>query len=95
MPGYSFKGQVLTCLPDVGNPHPHPYAPAEIIQAFGEFLSKSQPAAHSSNAKDTGGAQAYEEFWHAPERLWRHDIEEVEIEAILVRCDKLLCVCIF
>lgn len=25
------------------------------------------------------------DFWEAPERLWKQDIEEVEIEAVLVR----------
>ncbi|THH32157.1 hypothetical protein EUX98_g2028 [Antrodiella citrinella] len=69
-------------------PHPHPYAPAEIKQAFGEFTSKSASSAAPSqsapsSSKSGSGVQAYEEFWYAPERLWRHTIDEVEIDAIL------------
>ncbi|TCD69180.1 hypothetical protein EIP91_008476 [Steccherinum ochraceum] len=68
-------------------PHPHPYAPAEIKQSFGEFSSKSRSsttqAVSSSASKSKSGAQTFEEFWDAPQRLRPHDLQEAEIEAIL------------
>ncbi|KAH8106339.1 hypothetical protein BXZ70DRAFT_1004600 [Cristinia sonorae] len=68
-------------------PHPHPFAPPEIKQSFGEFVSKSkspvpQTQATAPPSKSKSGAQTYEEFWHAPERLWRRNISKAEMDAI-------------
>ncbi|KAI0786521.1 hypothetical protein C8Q75DRAFT_808492 [Abortiporus biennis] len=71
-------------------PHPHPFAPAELKQAFSDFVAKfkasgSQAAASkpSSSTKAGENVQVYDEFWKAPERLWKQEISEAEVEAIL------------
>ncbi|KAG5643577.1 hypothetical protein DXG03_000630 [Asterophora parasitica] len=63
-------------------PHPHPAAPAEIKSKFADFVKKVEAsAASSSTVVQSNGA--LKEFWEAPERLWRQDIEQAEIDAIL------------
>ncbi|GLB33327.1 putative ribosomal protein S36, mitochondrial [Lyophyllum shimeji] len=81
----------------LSKPHPHPQAPPEVVNRFSDFVAKSQateaphahpqaPAEVKSNfpAKKHGptGTTSMSEFWLAPERLWKQDIEEAEIEAI-------------
>ncbi|KAF5371976.1 hypothetical protein D9615_008044 [Tricholomella constricta] len=63
-------------------PHAHPAAPAELKNRFDDFVKKFEASRESSlsNSKSNG---VLKEFWDAPERLWRQDIEEVEINAIL------------
>ncbi|KAI1788931.1 hypothetical protein LXA43DRAFT_893773 [Ganoderma leucocontextum] len=70
--------------------HPHPFAPPELKQHFSDFLKKFQstPAvassvsASASSANKASGGQVFEEFWQAPARLWKHDLEEWEIELV-------------
>ncbi|GJE83971.1 hypothetical protein PsYK624_000440 [Phanerochaete sordida] len=71
--------------------HPHPSAPADVQNAFSDFLNKfkasasraTQPqAAASSTGKNGETVQSFTDFWQAPERLWRRRISEEEMEAI-------------
>ncbi|PIL36590.1 hypothetical protein GSI_00279 [Ganoderma sinense ZZ0214-1] len=71
--------------------HPHPFAPPEFKQHFSDFLKKFQstPAAASSAGasagsakKAEGGGQVFAEFWQAPSRLWKRELEEWEIELV-------------
>ncbi|OBZ66638.1 hypothetical protein A0H81_13399 [Grifola frondosa] len=55
-------------------PQAHPFAPASASSAL-----NPTPAKASAQAD----VPVYDEFWEAPERLWKHDLEEAEIEAIL------------
>ncbi|KAI0693489.1 hypothetical protein BC835DRAFT_1072493 [Cytidiella melzeri] len=48
--------------------HPHPQAPADLQKSFSEFL--------------TGGAQVFTDFWQAPQRFWKRELSEAEIEVI-------------
>ncbi|KAG6885789.1 hypothetical protein C0993_009894 [Termitomyces sp. T159_Od127] len=64
-------------------PHAHPAAPAEIKGQFSEFLKKIGGSVKTSSNTPISTA-ALKDFWEAPERLWKQDIEETEIEAILV-----------
>jgi len=66
-------------------PHPHPAAPEQVKQSFSEFLKKfkasaSSPAESSSGRKASG--QVFEEFWQAPERFWKRELQEWEIELV-------------
>ncbi|KAI0076752.1 hypothetical protein K474DRAFT_1622435, partial [Panus rudis PR-1116 ss-1] len=76
-------------------PHPHPFAPAELKQSFNEFIAKFQSSrssnaslgstsAQSAQSGDKKGAnvQVFRDFWEAPERLWRHDLADAEVELI-------------
>ena len=75
--------------------HPHPSAPAELQKSFQDFLSKfkssgstsssgaSQPS--SSAGKQGENVQTFTDFWQAPEKLWKRQLSEAEIEAISVR----------
>ncbi|CAL1713620.1 unnamed protein product [Somion occarium] len=70
--------------------HPHPFAPAELKKAFSDFVSKfqssgaqaglssTQPA--TSQPKSGPNVHVYQEFWQAPERLWKSDLSEEEVE---------------
>ncbi|KAG6918511.1 hypothetical protein DXG01_013873 [Tephrocybe rancida] len=77
---------VVKCL-DIASsapstPHAHPAAPAELKSRFAEFVKKfeaSGPTASTTLASKS----VLGEFWDAPERLWKQDIEEAEIDAIL------------
>ncbi|KAG6873998.1 hypothetical protein C0995_007955 [Termitomyces sp. Mi166 len=62
--------------------HPHPAAPAEIKNQFSEFLKKIEASVKTSSTTPAS-AGVLKNFWEAPERLWKQDIEEAEIEAIL------------
>ncbi|KAH9853363.1 hypothetical protein C2E23DRAFT_120679 [Lenzites betulinus] len=68
--------------------HPHPFAPAELKQHFADFVKKfesspsqsSSPAASSSKA---GASSAvYQDFWEAPSRLWKRELQDWEIELV-------------
>jgi len=67
---------------------PHPFAPAELKDGFSDFVKKISASTRSNGAssnqqKSTSSSPTFEEFWHAPVRLWKHDIQEAEIEAIM------------
>ncbi|KAG6890765.1 hypothetical protein C0992_012737 [Termitomyces sp. T32_za158] len=64
-------------------PHAHPAAPAEIKNQFSNFLKKIEASVKTCSVAPVSTA-ALKDFWEAPERLWKQDIEETEIEAILV-----------
>ncbi|KAG5635318.1 hypothetical protein H0H81_011731 [Sphagnurus paluster] len=63
-------------------PHAHPAAPAELKNHFADFVKKFEASGKSSSLS-TLSTGALSEFWEAPERLWKQDIAEAEIEAIL------------
>jgi len=70
--------------------HAHPAAPPELKQAFSDFLKKFQASAVSSSPAGSvktsssrkDGDQVFEEFWQAPARFWKHDLEDWEIELV-------------
>ncbi len=69
---------------------PHPAAPIQLKEAFSEFLEKyknfSFPSTISSNGQNPG-RPIFNEFWEAPEYLWRPKVRKLgdsEIDAILV-----------
>ncbi|KAF9817641.1 hypothetical protein IEO21_03297 [Rhodonia placenta] len=79
-------------------PHAHPAAPLEQKQSFSDFLKKfnasvsssSTPSAASpSTSSRKEGAQVFQEFWQAPERFWKHDLKDWEIELVEVRSSSL------
>ncbi|KAH7912472.1 hypothetical protein BJ138DRAFT_1004366 [Hygrophoropsis aurantiaca] len=62
--------------------HPHPAAPPEFQKAF------SSAGTPSSQTSSSSSKEIFQDFWEAPTRFWspRHkQLEEVEIDAILVR----------
>ncbi|CCM03575.1 uncharacterized protein FIBRA_05711 [Fibroporia radiculosa] len=70
-------------------PHAHAFAPPELKQSFAEFVKKYKASGSSasststaSSSKSREGAQVFSEFWQAPERFWKHDLEEWEIELV-------------
>lgn len=62
-------------------PHAHPAAPVELKQRFADFVKKFE-SSEAISEKSTDKA-VFSEFWEAPERFWRRDIEDAEITAIL------------
>ncbi|KAI0751672.1 hypothetical protein C8Q80DRAFT_592450 [Daedaleopsis nitida] len=67
--------------------HPHPFAPSELKQHFSDFVKKFQSAsstgpAPSKNSSSSGNAQVFEEFWQAPARFWKRDLEDWEIDLV-------------
>ncbi|KAJ3482257.1 hypothetical protein NLI96_g7089 [Meripilus lineatus] len=71
-------------------PGPHPFAPAELKQSFSEFVAKFQSsgssqvsAAPQSLQPPKKGSPAFSEYWQAPERLWKRELEQAEIDAVL------------
>lgn len=77
--------------------HPHPFAPADLQKSFQDFLSKfkassSASSSGTSQSTSSGGSskhgeneQVFNDFWQAPEKLWKPQLSEAEIEAITVR----------
>ncbi|KAG6824029.1 hypothetical protein H0H92_008228, partial [Tricholoma furcatifolium] len=62
--------------------HAHLAAPAELKGRFEEFLKKMESSMEKpSTVLVSKGVLC--DFWEAPERLWKQDIEETEIDAIL------------
>ncbi|KAI0922112.1 hypothetical protein AcW1_004100 [Taiwanofungus camphoratus] len=69
-------------------PHPHPAAPADIKNAFSDFVKKLQSSAPAEASSKSQGAskedvQVFDEFWQAPERLWKHGLEDWEVELVM------------
>ncbi|KAK0242239.1 hypothetical protein EDD85DRAFT_946382 [Armillaria nabsnona] len=61
-------------------PHAHPYGPPELPASF---RKPSQPvAAQASSANTLTSGAAFTNFWEAPERFWKHDVNDVEIAAV-------------
>ncbi|KAG6845841.1 hypothetical protein H0H87_002532 [Tephrocybe sp. NHM501043] len=63
-------------------PQAHPAAPAELKSRFSEFIKKIEASGEKASTTLASNS-VLSEFWQAPERLWRQDIEEAEIDAIL------------
>ncbi|KAI0302928.1 hypothetical protein BC826DRAFT_982358 [Russula brevipes] len=69
--------------------HPHPAAPAQLKEAFSDFLQKYKshlsPSLSKSIRQNPRGLM-FNDFWEAPGHLWqpksRH-LEDAEIDAIL------------
>ncbi|KAI0676665.1 hypothetical protein C8Q78DRAFT_1065414 [Trametes maxima] len=67
--------------------HPHPFAPPEAKQHFADFLKKFQsssssaPASGSTVLSSNNGA-TFQEFWQAPPRLWKRELQDWEIELV-------------
>ncbi|RPD62130.1 hypothetical protein L226DRAFT_79447 [Lentinus tigrinus ALCF2SS1-7] len=67
--------------------HPHPFAPPELKQHFADFLKKFQSSSATSSSSATaknGSATGpvYEEFWQAPARYRKRELEEWEIDLV-------------
>ncbi|KAF8264292.1 hypothetical protein EI94DRAFT_1593712 [Lactarius quietus] len=67
---------------------PHPAAPTQFKEAFSDFLEKYKSFSSSSTSPRNGkssGKPMFNEFWEAPERLWRpktSKLEDSEIDAV-------------
>lgn len=88
----------LTNFLEPGPPHAHPAGPPDYKAHFDEFLKRFQSYKAGPPHRQTSGSKpqkkasedsdAYQEFWHAPTRLWNsriRTISEEEIECVLVR----------
>ncbi|EIN10165.1 hypothetical protein PUNSTDRAFT_34056, partial [Punctularia strigosozonata HHB-11173 SS5] len=68
-------------------PHAHPFAPAEVQKAFGDFVKKVDAAQSSSTPKqETSNNRAFQNFWEAPSHLWSprvHQLDDREVDAIM------------
>ncbi|KAI0829247.1 hypothetical protein BC628DRAFT_1417009 [Trametes gibbosa] len=68
--------------------HPHPFAPPELKQHFADFLKRFESSPSKSNSStmssSKGGATGavYQEFWEAPSRLWKRELQDWEIELV-------------
>ncbi|KAI0250516.1 hypothetical protein BJV78DRAFT_552141 [Lactifluus subvellereus] len=70
---------------------PHPAAPAQLREAFSDFLEKYKSFSSPSRSSDGHSQQnpqslRFNEFWEAPEYLWRpktRQLEDSEIDAVL------------
>ncbi|KAI0643602.1 hypothetical protein C8Q79DRAFT_975737 [Trametes meyenii] len=69
--------------------HPHPFAPPEAKQHFADFLKKFQSSSSAAPASTTSApskngasSQAFQEFWQAPPRLWKRELQDWEIELV-------------
>ncbi|KZT13207.1 uncharacterized protein LAESUDRAFT_754199 [Laetiporus sulphureus 93-53] len=73
-------------------PHAHPCASSDVKASFDSFVKKFQASRSASTGATSSAvpasagkgtnAQVFQEFWEAPEKLWKHDLEEWEIELI-------------
>ncbi|KAI0734891.1 hypothetical protein C8Q72DRAFT_805303 [Fomitopsis betulina] len=70
-------------------PHPHPLAAPDLKSVFTESLMKLQASTPQASAAGSapsqqakGNTQAYENFWDAPERYSKHDLNEWEVELV-------------
>ncbi|KAG6840612.1 hypothetical protein C0991_005560 [Blastosporella zonata] len=63
-------------------PQAHPAAPAELKSRFAEFVRKFEVSGEKTSTT-LASKGVLSEFWEAPERLWKQEIEEAEIDAIL------------
>ncbi len=96
------------CLPTQHGPgrqpqRPHPAAPAQLKEAFSDFLKKYNSPSPSSgrNTQQNSQRLIFKDFWEAPEPLWRpriRQLEDAEIDAVLVsqmlRRDFLVLICV-
>jgi len=66
-------------------PQAHPAAPADVKTRFFAFLKKVEHSygSHEGGPPASSSNNVLNEFWEAPERLWKRDIEQAEIDAIL------------
>ncbi|KAJ3880688.1 hypothetical protein F5051DRAFT_399307 [Lentinula edodes] len=70
-------------------PHAHPFAPPEFRNKnYTQFSKAPDPASSTPfrTSSESKSANVFQEFWEAPERLWKprvHHLEEAEIDAIL------------
>ncbi|OCH86037.1 hypothetical protein OBBRIDRAFT_838488 [Obba rivulosa] len=72
-------------------PHPHPAAPPEFKERFSDFLNKFQASAETPQSQTSapgsskGGkdVRVYNQFWEAPERLWKRELQDWEIELVM------------
>ncbi|KAH8826961.1 hypothetical protein DL96DRAFT_1802465 [Flagelloscypha sp. PMI_526] len=68
-------------------PKPHPSAPDEIKQGFGDFLKRlASSEAGAGSSATTGGNSSFDNFWDAPDRFWRpknRELEDSEIDLVL------------
>jgi small subunit ribosomal protein YMR-31 len=76
-------------LPGPQPQQPHPAAPAQVKEAFSDFLKKYKSFSFPSESSEGHSQQKlrFNEFWEAPEYLWRPKIsqlEDSEIDAVLV-----------
>lgn len=89
---------VLTMLPGPQPQRPHPAAPAQLREAFSDFLEKYKSFSSPSGSLDGHRQQhprklRFNEFWQAPEYLWRPktlQLEDSEIDAVLVSLASLV-----
>ncbi|KAH9843643.1 uncharacterized protein C8Q71DRAFT_729423 [Rhodofomes roseus] len=77
-------------------PRPHPLATPDLKSAFTDSLRKTQASVSESSVVDKGSssagpaqsqakgenAQVFGNFWEAPERYWKHDLEEWEVDLV-------------
>jgi small subunit ribosomal protein YMR-31 len=77
------------CMP-VARAHAHPFAPPKSRESFDDFVrsQSTQLAVDSSTSPDVvppdERKKVYHDFWEAPERYWKHELEDYEIHAIQV-----------
>ena len=83
---------VLSMLSGPQPQRPHPAAPAQLKEAFSDFLEKyknfsSLPGISKNHSQQNSRGLRFNEFWEAPEHLWRpkiNQLEDSEIDAVLV-----------
>ncbi|CDO78059.1 hypothetical protein BN946_scf184826.g4 [Trametes cinnabarina] len=72
-------------------PHPHPFASPEAKEHFQDFLKKFQSSSSASASSGSTAASSskggpkgpvYQEFWQAPPRYWKRELQEWEIELV-------------
>jgi small subunit ribosomal protein YMR-31 len=67
---------------------PHPAAPVQLKETFSDFLKKYNSPSPSSGRNTQKNSQRliFNDFWEAPEHLWRpriKQLEDAEIDAVL------------
>ncbi|EPS95904.1 hypothetical protein FOMPIDRAFT_1025595 [Fomitopsis schrenkii] len=73
--------------------HPHPLATPDLKSVFTDSLRKLQASTSESSVVGAqgsaspqqakgGNAQVYQNFWEAPERYWKRDLNEWEVELV-------------
>ncbi|KAK0206042.1 hypothetical protein DFS33DRAFT_1417680 [Desarmillaria ectypa] len=60
--------------------HAHPYGPPELPASFRK--PSQSAAAQAPSAKMLASDVAFTNFWEAPERFWRHDVNDAEMAAV-------------
>ncbi|KAH9956791.1 hypothetical protein BC827DRAFT_1229300 [Russula dissimulans] len=79
----------LSVVPGPQPQRPHPAAPEQFKEAFAGFLEKykrtSSQQSNNSALKNPRGL-TFDQFWEAPNHLWRpriRHVEDTEIDAVL------------